>query len=177
LLEMNARESLILIPPQEEDHTHQPIKWPVFKCDSLSIGQLQDHACNVMCAQPRMNQPLPNSSAPSAMLTYTYCCGLVFTRQKFLNQSSWYHGKETVSRHVSAVQLIIIIFWFIAGIYKLFFLENTMFYTRKNIIQFMGNVLKTTASSLNLKQIKEDNTKILTKSRLTEFHQCEYWFK
>jgi excinuclease UvrABC ATPase subunit len=26
LLEMNARESLILIPPQEEDHTHQPIK-------------------------------------------------------------------------------------------------------------------------------------------------------
>jgi len=65
-----VQESLILIPPQEEDCTHKLVKWHNWKDDSLNIGQFQGHICSVAFAQPNIDLQLPILSAKNINL----CC-------------------------------------------------------------------------------------------------------
>jgi len=70
------------------------------KC--LSISQLQDHACCVVCATK--GKPLTNSSVP--------CFRIYHTKLNFCIRFPSQHGKENISSDVNNVHFIVTIFYF-----------------------------------------------------------------
>jgi len=46
------QRTLVLSPPQEEDHPPKSVNWHNLKDDTLNIGHLQDCVYSVVCAQP-----------------------------------------------------------------------------------------------------------------------------
>jgi len=98
--------SFILNPLLEEDQTHKPVKWLALKPNTMSAGHVQDHVCT---AKKKWRATKLQCSKCKVGLCAVPCFTIYCKKVNFWIRLPSQHGKEAISRNVSAVHFIITI--------------------------------------------------------------------
>jgi hypothetical protein len=101
--------SLILIPSQEEDHIHKPVKWLLLQLDALSIGHVWDNSFVVWLDKKQKTTKFQCSKCKVGLFTDLGFC--IYHKSKLLNLSSvtkweWKHLPNWLSKLAQAVMLL-----------------------------------------------------------------------